>query len=273
MYVVEPISVPAGFLSLPDEIVEHIRRVQRETGATVVVDETFSAGRFPGFFACARYNLSPDVIITGKGLVSMSLHSTTGSLHLSGKPYTKDAVAEKQKTFWLLESLFNLKTPEKYVPEYAYPGWDYFRDVSALISIAGEVMNKFWGPNLRERIWGKGFVWFCPAAIFLTERRIVDSPTKWSAIGQEPFHRCVLQFDTVPASVDTLLNLFPPWKRDGSGVEPKSVVEKFRNRLLKLGTPEGAGAGGAGPSRKRRPSDNAPAGSEDLSGQEEEDGE
>jgi hypothetical protein len=274
MYVLEPVCIPAGGLRLPDEIVQHIKGMQRRTGATVVVDETFTAGRYPGFFASAEYNLSPDVIIVGKGLASMSLHSTRGGLHLSPKHYTKDAVADKQKTFWILESLFQKKAPgeQSYFPGKD-PEWDFFGDISSLFSISSLVMDRFWGPNLRPKIWGEGLIWFCPASIFLTEKRVEDSPTRWSAIGEEPYYRCVLQFDTVSAFVDTLLSVFPPWKADGSGVEPQVVVDAFRKRLLELGTPAGAEAGDAGPSRKRRASDNAPAGPEDVSREEEEDGE
>ena len=232
MYVLEPISIPAGGLRLPNEIVQHIKGMQGRKGATIVVDETFTAGRYPGFFASAEFNLTPDVIIIGKALASMSLHSTRGGLHLSPKHYTKDAVADKQTSFWILESLFRKKAPgkESYFPGVD-PEWDFFGDISSLFSISGQVMDKFWGPALRPKIWGEGLIWFCPASIFLTEKRIVDSPTRWSAIGEEPFYRCVLQFDTVSDFVDELLRIFPPWKGDGSGPESEADKEAFRAAL------------------------------------------
>lgn len=70
-FILEPVLGSAGVVPLPAAYVHEARRLCREHGALLLVDEVATGfGRTGRWFACEHWGLEPDVLMLGKGINS-----------------------------------------------------------------------------------------------------------------------------------------------------------------------------------------------------------
>lgn len=70
-FVGEPVMGVAGMVTPPDGYWPRIGEVLRSHGVLMVTDEVISGyGRTGRWFACERYGIEPDIVVTAKGLTS-----------------------------------------------------------------------------------------------------------------------------------------------------------------------------------------------------------
>lgn len=67
----EPVMGPAGMIPLPDDYWPRMTEILHAHGILYVADEVVTAfGRSGHWFACERYDVRPDIIVTAKGIAS-----------------------------------------------------------------------------------------------------------------------------------------------------------------------------------------------------------
>jgi putrescine---pyruvate transaminase len=67
----EPVIGAGGIFFPPDGYLREVERICRDTGVLLVADEVVTGyGRVGSWFACQRYGIEPDIVITAKGLTS-----------------------------------------------------------------------------------------------------------------------------------------------------------------------------------------------------------
>jgi 4-aminobutyrate aminotransferase/(S)-3-amino-2-methylpropionate transaminase len=86
--IVEPILGEGGFIVPPAEFLPGLAAICRKHGIVLIADEVQTGmGRTGAFFACQRYGVEPDIIITAKSLADgLPLASITGRAEIMDNP-------------------------------------------------------------------------------------------------------------------------------------------------------------------------------------------
>ncbi len=87
--VIEPVQGEAGFVPIPKEYLQHIRKRCDEHGIVMIADEIqCGMGRTGKLWAIEHAEVSPDLIISGKSLGSgMPIASVTGKAEMMDSPH------------------------------------------------------------------------------------------------------------------------------------------------------------------------------------------
>lgn len=86
--VVEPVLGEGGFVAPPQEFLPVVQETCRRHGILLVADEIQTGfGRTGAFFACERYGIAPDILVTAKSLGGgLPLASVTGRAEIMDAP-------------------------------------------------------------------------------------------------------------------------------------------------------------------------------------------
>lgn len=86
--IVEPVLGEGGFVPAPPAFLHELRRITRERGIVLIVDEIQTGfGRTGTFFACEQYDLEPDLVTVAKSLAGgLPLAAVTGTAEIMDAP-------------------------------------------------------------------------------------------------------------------------------------------------------------------------------------------
>lgn len=86
--IVEPVLGEGGFVAPPREFFSILQEICRKHGILFVADEVQTGlGRTGSLFACARYGITPDILVTAKSLGGgLALASVTGRAEIMDMP-------------------------------------------------------------------------------------------------------------------------------------------------------------------------------------------